>query len=232
MSDALGEWEAEATPEPVDEGQRRRKPDPRLRKYADNLADAGGALRVAVAKADAYEDDDKKDEWQKVAANVEVEKAERKRQRAADDLEAARSELWIIDHQASGPTDEEAEDPQPYFGSADEFVREWLCHMYSREVSGRGSGRVWRDEWWKVPEAVSRLDALWRAWEHLRLDGATGMSVWWRDHADHHMAVLLDPEGPFRGSETACRVGSPLPCAPPPEGLFPDERVAPPGVQA
>lgn len=35
------------------------------------------------------------------------------------------------------------------------------------------------------------MEALWRAWEHLRLDGATGISVWWKDHADHHMSVLL-----------------------------------------
>jgi hypothetical protein len=24
-----------------------------------------------------------------------------------------------------------------------------------------------------------------------------GISVWWKDHADHHMSVLLDPRGPF-----------------------------------
>ncbi|WP_331274151.1 DUF4913 domain-containing protein [Arthrobacter sp. 162MFSha1.1] len=35
-----------------------------------------------------------------------------------------------------------------------------------------------------------------RAWEHLRPDGATGMSAW-SDHAAHHMSVLLDPGGPF-----------------------------------
>lgn len=46
-------------------------------------------------------------------------------------------------------------------------------------------------------EAVSRIEALWTAWEHLRLDGATGISVWWGDHADHHMRVFLDPQGPF-----------------------------------
>ncbi|GAB3572344.1 hypothetical protein GCM10027405_38920 [Arthrobacter alkaliphilus] len=47
------------------------------------------------------------------------------------------------------------------------------------------------------PEAVSRVETLWRAWEHLRLDGATGINVWFKDHADHHMSVLLDPRGPF-----------------------------------
>jgi hypothetical protein len=57
----------------------------------------------------------------------------------------------------------------------------------------------WCLEWYFHPEAVSRVEALWRAWEHLRLDGATGISVWFKDHADHHMSVLLDPRG--------CQVG-------------------------
>jgi hypothetical protein len=58
--------------------------------------------------------------------------------------------------------------------------------------------RTWCPEWWRHAEAISRLEALWRVCEHLRLDPATGMSVWFRDHADHHMAVLLDSEGPFK----------------------------------
>ena len=56
-------------------------------------------------------------------------------------------------------------------------------------------------QWWKHPEAVARMDALWRAFEQLRQDPGTGMSVFWRDHADHHMTVLLDADGPFKGCE-------------------------------
>ncbi|WP_370460793.1 DUF4913 domain-containing protein [Pseudarthrobacter sp. GA104] len=54
-----------------------------------------------------------------------------------------------------------------------------------------GGDVTWCPRWWNRPEAISRLEALWRAWEHLRLDGATGMTVWWRDHATHHMGILL-----------------------------------------
>ena len=72
-----------------------------------------------------------------------------------------------------------------------------------------------------------RLEALWRAWEHLRLDPATGMSVWWRDHADHHMRVLMADDGPFHGSPDAIDYGKPLTHVEPPEGLFVDERVTP-----
>lgn len=220
---ALGEWDTDAQPPPPSWD------DPRLRHYADALDDATGAVRVAEAKAEAWAKDESKHDWQKIEADVAVEKAERKRQRAELDLEAARAELAIAE---GGSAPQAAEDePSTYFGSADEFMRHWLSTMYSREVGGRGSGRVWRSDWWNVPEALSRIDALWRAWEFLRLEGPTGISVWWRDHADHHMAVLMDPEGPFRQSSTPVRLGEPLLCDPPPEGMFPDERVAPPDTQ-
>jgi hypothetical protein len=52
----------------------------------------------------------------------------------------------------------------------------------------------------------------------------TGASVWWRDHADHHMRMLLDPQGPFSNSKDQNRPGDPLPYTAPPEGLFPDVR--------
>ncbi|WP_036923512.1 DUF4913 domain-containing protein [Propionicicella superfundia] len=115
--------------------------------------------------------------------------------------------------------------PMLYYGSVDEFVREFLRHAYRRRVDGRR--RCWAAEWWRYDEAVARLEALWRAWESLRLDPATGMSVWWRDHADYHMSVLLDPDGPFAGVEgdqNQSRVTEPLPYAPPPAGLFEDAR--------
>jgi hypothetical protein len=113
------------------------------------------------------------------------------------------------------------ETPQPYFADVDVFVREYLAPTYCRSLEG--SQRAWCPEWWRHAEAINRLEALWRAWEHLRLDPATGMSVWWRDHADHQMAALLAPDGPFKG----CGTGrghqprsSPLPVSAAPPGLF------------
>lgn len=73
------------------------------------------------------------------------------------------------------------------------------------------------------PEEIGRLEALWRAWESLRLDGTTGMSVWWRVHADHHMSVLLSADSPFKGCSPDDGHKSklrPLPCQEPSEGLF------------
>lgn len=85
-----------------------------------------------------------------------------------------------------------------YYQSLGEFAG-WLLNVYRR--STRGQARVFCPEWWKHPEAVARMDALWRAFEQLRQDPGIGMSVFWRDHVDHHMSVLLDADGPFKGCE-------------------------------
>jgi hypothetical protein len=85
--------------------------------------------------------------------------------------------------------------PELVYGTAEEFLHEQLLPTYVRSVTGKTA--KWCIEWYFHPEAVSRVAALWRSWEHLRLDPATGMSVWWRDHADHHMGVLLNPQGQF-----------------------------------
>ncbi|MCY9785700.1 DUF4913 domain-containing protein [Nocardiopsis sp. EMB25] len=122
-----------------------------------------------------------------------------------------------------GWEDDDEADAELYYGSVDEFVREVILPMYRRKVGARGSRR-WSAEWWRSAEAVSRLEALWRSWENLRLDGATGMSTWWRDHADYQMNILFDPDGPFGRSEDENKPGAPLPYTPPPPGLFTDAR--------
>lgn len=110
-----------------------------------------------------------------------------------------------------------------YYGSVDDFVDQFIVPVFSRKVGERAAHR-WCGEWWRSAEATIRLEALWRSWEHLRLDPATGMSVWLRDHADHHLAILWDPEGPFANSTDSAKLGEPLPYVKPPEGFFPDVR--------
>ena len=142
----------------------------------------------------------------------------------------ANADDWGTAEPGDGDESETEKDPQLYYGSVDEFVREYLRHVYRRRVGGQTARAVWAARWWSYDEAVIRLEALWRAWEHLRLDPATGMSVWWRDHADHHMTMLLDPNGAFADApdvpENTNRRGEPLPYEPPPEGMFPDVRTA------
>jgi hypothetical protein len=123
--------------------------------------------------------------------------------------------------------------PAPYFPTLPEWIEEWLLPVYRR--SDRGHEHLWCPEWWRHPEAVARLDALWRAWEHLRLDPATGMSVWFRDHADHHMTVLLSATGPFQGcdGQHSTRPLEPLTVTPTPEGMFqPEDELTTPSARS
>jgi hypothetical protein len=110
------------------------------------------------------------------------------------------------------------EEPELYYPDLLSFVTEYLTPMYRRAVSSTGT--TWCAHWWKHAEGIARLEALWRSWEHLRQDPHTGLSVWLRDHADHHMAILLSAEGPFKGCKPdkhAERVTK-LPTAHPPDG--------------
>lgn len=130
------------------------------------------------------------------------------------------------DEEASPPNTAAVKKAELYFGSVDDFVRNFLIHAYKRPINGHS--RLWARQWWKYDEAVMRLEALWRAWEHLRLDPSLGMSTWWRDHADPHMRELMDPDGPFAelvgDRDNSSSPGQPLPYEAPPEHLFPDVR--------
>jgi hypothetical protein len=94
-----------------------------------------------------------------------------------------------------GPADK----PEPLFGDLDAFVRGYLAPVVERRVvQGASAGVAWCPQWWRHPEAISRLYAIWRAWETLRVaDPDTGMSSWWRDHFDPHFAVLTAENGPL-----------------------------------
>jgi hypothetical protein len=129
---------------------------------------------------------------------------------AAD--EAARDTL-------SAPVEEGApKAPELYYRDLVSFVTEYLTPLYRRAVTATGT--TWCAQWWKHAEGIARLEALWRSWEYLRQDPHTGLSVWLRDHADHHMAILLAADGPFKGCKPdkhAERVAK-LPTADPPDG--------------
>ena len=57
------------------------------------------------------------------------------------------------------------EEPELYFDNLDEFVWEMIVPVFRRV--GDRSQFHWAADWWRYPEAVIRVDALWRAWEHL-----------------------------------------------------------------
>src|SRR5688500_16673945 len=66
---------------------------------------------------------------------------------------------------AAGDSDE----PELFYPNVAEFVSGKLATSYRRQLNVQG-GVTWCPQWWKHAEAISRLEALWRAWEFLRLD--------------------------------------------------------------
>ena len=83
---------------------------------------------------------------------------------------------------------------QPLYPSVEEWVQGVLALVFVRRAT---STFRWCPQWWRHPEAIVRLEAMWRSWELLRLDPTTGMGVWFRDHADHQLPILTGPAGPF-----------------------------------
>lgn len=92
------------------------------------------------------------------------------------------------------PQPDADERPKPLFPDLDTWVDEHFIPMYRRTLGGEFR---WCAQWWRHAEAVSRLTALWHSWESMRLQAATGIGLWYRDHLDHQLPVLLGPRGPF-----------------------------------
>lgn len=109
-----------------------------------------------------------------------------------------------------------------YPGVAD-WVHDWLAPVITADL---GPGMSWCAQWWRHPQAVHRLDACWRAWEHLRLTTVAepvAMSGWWRDHGDPCLTALLSSSrSPFRQCRDEHTADLPeLPDDPPPPGWTP-----------
>lgn len=120
---------------------------------------------------------------------------------------------------------EAADDDVPplVYGSAEEFLHEQLLPSYIRKQARNAR---WCKRWYLHAEAISRVTAMWRSWEKLRLEAGTGASDWWLHHADPHMRVLLDPEtGPFFNCDGEHRAPKTFVAEYAPSGWFPDERL-------
>ena len=111
--------------------------------------------------------------------------------------------------------------PESFYPDVAAFVAGFLAPTFAREWHDQDTERRWCSSWWLHVEAVVRLEAMWRAWEALRLDPALGASTWLLHHGDPGMAVLTKPHGTFhRCSPEAHRVWEPLPVITPPTGMF------------
>ncbi|MFI6152514.1 DUF4913 domain-containing protein [Kitasatospora sp. NPDC051170] len=106
----------------------------------------------------------------------------------------------------------------PLFTSLDSFVREYLAGVLPEHHGGRRG--TWCRQWWRHADAVARLATLWRSFEYLSADPALGLSTWWTQHADPHLAVLRDPDtGAFAGCAGGHVDPAPLPVDPAPDTL-------------
>jgi hypothetical protein len=99
--------------------------------------------------------------------------------------------------QESGGSDEP---PPDVYLSVYVWWEQWMCPRYQRSLYSHA--RAWCPEFWRHPEALSRLYWMWRAWEQMHRDPA-GLVSWWTYYADHNMTVLLSADGPFMDCKSA-----------------------------
>jgi hypothetical protein len=97
----------------------------------------------------------------------------------------------------------DAEDPEPAYLTIEDWVSGYFLPMFRRTLGGEFR---WCHQWWNHGEAISRLTALWHAWEVLRLQPGTGIATWYRDYLDQQLPILMGARGPFyQCSETSHR---------------------------
>lgn len=100
-------------------------------------------------------------------------------------------------------------DPVNFFPDVFAFVDDLLVHVYARRHN-LSQDFKWCPWWSRHPEAVSRLEALWKAFEALRQDPGTGGSNWWNHHADPTMHALTAANGTFKECSDSQHVAPPV----------------------
>lgn len=203
LADAEGDLEvAEAMLEDMDSGEKECSTGQRVAAQvrmakrtravdaaAGRLVDAEEAHAAAESRLAVAE------EHQSIVAQAApVEPIEVVRARVAHDsalrqLENARDSLDALEQ-----TEDATGTEVPVYASLDAFVEGYLLPQWRHRLS---SSTHWCGYWWRHAEAVSRLEALWEAWEVMRREPAPSLSTWWRDHLDPHMRALTDAEGTF-----------------------------------
>lgn len=88
----------------------------------------------------------------------------------------------------------DAEVPKPAYRSLETWVDEYFTVVFARPVGGEIR---WCSQWGEHPEALTRLEALWRAWETLRLDPNLGIATWLTNYLDPQLVALTSRAGTF-----------------------------------
>lgn len=200
--------------------------DERIEAAVLREADAAGAVEVAAAQLAELREAEKPAPSKIVAAEQKLASAQRHHQAAHDGVLRARQRVAQEADQADRAAAlAEPVAPPLAFTTLPAFVA-FFTEVYRREVL-ETPDRVWCPQWWQHPEALARLEAIWRSYEALRHEPGTGMSVWFLVHVDPHMAQLLLPHGPFRGCHAkrghSTSPLTPFPLEAPPEDWWPEE---------
>ena len=89
---------------------------------------------------------------------------------------------------------------EPVYPTLDQWVEDYFLATFHRHPGGEFR---WCHQWHDHPEAVTRLEALWRAWEVLRLDPGLGIATWLTHHLDPQLPILMGRAGPFASCTTS-----------------------------
>ncbi len=109
--------------------------------------------------------------------------------------------LGAADGDPASPSD--GADPKNWTcDSLSKWVEEVFVWHFTRDHQTQAW--YWCPKWWDHVEAVSRLTALWWAWEsmHNSTPPGTGLAGWYHE-LDHQLPILMGPQGPFR----LCKAG-------------------------
>jgi hypothetical protein len=100
---------------------------------------------------------------------------------------------------APSPSEEPGASPPPELATLHAWVEEHIAPLVRKTTTtGEGGGVRWCRRWWEHVDALTRVQALYLAFDELSHDeSATWLSVYLRDHLDPHMATLTSPYGPF-----------------------------------
>ncbi|MFG1911590.1 DUF4913 domain-containing protein [Kribbella sp. NPDC048928] len=134
----------------------------------------------------------------------------------AADLAALRTAMEGLREKGRPRSATSASGFRPRFPDLESWVHEFFVLTFGRPPEQAR----WCAQWWDHPEAVLRLDALWRTWEVASLDPVHGVANWISSHLDPNLAQLFSAAGPFARCAEGRHIPTPvLPVNPPPDGF-------------
>lgn len=89
-------------------------------------------------------------------------------------------------------------------------VESWVALVFAPTFLRRRTSTFrWCAQWWRHPEAIVRLESMWRSWEVLRLDPTTGTGTWLTHYVDPQLPILTGAAGTFADCDSTRHQNSP-----------------------